>query len=63
MSEKKQSKSTHEAQTLQQQIKHLKRQLALSELKVEALETMIDIAEEQLKVDIRKKPGAKPSKK
>lgn len=50
-----------------QQIKELQKRLALSELKVEALETMIDIAEEQLKLDIRKIPiaigRAKQSKK
>ena len=36
-------------------------QLALHQanLKVLALETMIDVAEEQLKINIRKKPGAK----
>ena len=50
-------------QSAQAQIKQLKRQLELSQLKVEALETMIDIAEEQLQIDIRKKSGAKQSKK
>jgi len=49
--------------THQEQLKQLKRQLELSELKVEALETMIDIAEEQLQINIRKKSGAKQSKK
>lgn len=46
-----------------QDIKSLQQQLAESELKVRALETMIDIAEEQLKIDIRKKSGAKQSPK
>lgn len=46
-----------------QDIKALQQQLAESELKVRALETMIDIAEEQLKIDIRKKSGAKQSPK
>ena len=63
MPEKKQSKPASGEKALQQQVKELNRQLALSELKVEALETMIDLAEEQLKVDIRKKSGAKQSKK
>lgn len=49
--------------SLEEQLKQLERQLELSELKVEALETMIDIAEAELKVDIRKKSGAKQSKK
>jgi len=43
-------------QELQKRIKEL-------ELKVEALETMIDIAEEQLHIDIRKKSGSQQSKK
>jgi len=63
MPEKKQSKPASEEELPQQQIRELKHRLALSELKVESLETMIDIAEDQLKVDIRKKSGAKQSKK
>ncbi len=63
MPEKKQPGPTGDEQSLKQQIKELQKRLALSELKVEALETMIDIAEEQLKLDIRKKSGAKQSKK
>lgn len=41
----------------------LEEQLAEAQLKIRALETMIDIAEEQLKIDIRKKSGAKQSPK
>ncbi|MGK6353578.1 helix-turn-helix domain-containing protein, partial [Parapedobacter sp. DT-150] len=41
----------------------LERELAEARLKIRALETMIDIAEEQLKIDIRKKSGAKQSPK
>lgn len=37
----------------------LQRALHNANLKVLALETMIDVAEEQLKIKIRKKPGAK----
>lgn len=33
-----------------------------AKLKIVALETMIDIAEEELGIDIRKKSGSKPSK-
>ena len=47
----------------QEQLKELKRQLELSQLKVEALETMIDLAEKEFQIDIRKKSGAKQSKK
>lgn len=37
--------------------------LAESKLKIEALNTMIDIAEQEFKIKIRKKSGAKQSKK
>jgi hypothetical protein len=63
MPEKKQPEPTGDEQSLKQQIKELQKRLALSELKVEALETMIDITGEQLQVDIRKKLGAKQSKR
>lgn len=39
----------------------LKKALTEAELKIKALNTMIDVAEEQLKIDIRKKSGAKQS--
>lgn len=47
----------------EQDMKALERQLAEAQLKIRALETMIDIAESQLKIDIRKKSGAKQSPK
>ncbi|NWJ50594.1 MAG: hypothetical protein HXX14_16740 [Bacteroidetes bacterium] len=53
--EQSQSGSSEQTKALQKQIEQLK-------LKVEALETMIDIAEDQLKIDIRKKSGTKQSK-
>lgn len=34
-------------------------ELAFAKLKIKALETLIDVAEEQFKISIRKKPGAK----
>jgi transposase-like protein len=37
----------------------LKKQLEEAQLKIFALNTLIDVAEEQLKINIRKKPGAK----
>jgi|SRR5579863_3646735 transposase len=43
--------------TLEQALKALEEE----KLKVKALNTLIDIAEENLKISIRKKPGAKPS--
>lgn len=39
----------------------LKRALQQAELKIKALNTLIDVAEEHLKIDIRKKSGAKQS--
>ncbi|MEK7257646.1 MAG: transposase [Bacteroidota bacterium] len=63
MPTKKTTVATSAEPNTEEQIKELKRQLELSELKVEALETLIDLAEEQLKIDIRKKSGAKQSKK
>jgi transposase len=48
---------------LEKRIKELEAELRLSKLKVEALETMIDIAEDQLHVDIRKKSGSQRLKK
>ena len=41
----------------------LKEALAFAELKNVALNTMIDIAERQFKIDIRKKSGARQSSK
>jgi transposase-like protein len=39
----------------------LKRALEEAELKIKALNTLIDVAEDQFKIAIRKKPGAKQS--
>jgi transposase-like protein len=39
--------------------KDLEKQLAEARLKIMALETLIDVAEEQFNIPIRKKPGAK----
>jgi len=48
---------------LELEIEQLKHQLEYEKLKSEAFDTMIDIAEEEFKISIRKKSGAKPSKK
>ena len=45
------------------ELKALKKALQEANLKIKALDTMIDIAEEQLKIDIRKKSGARQSSK
>lgn len=44
---------------LQERIKELEEQLEKAQIKYVLTETMIDIAEEQLKIDIRKKHGPK----
>lgn len=44
---------------LQKRLKELEKQLEHAQMKNIALETLIDVAEEQLKVPIRKKAGAK----
>lgn len=46
---------------LPEDVRELQRQLEMERLRTELLNTMIDIAEDQLGVDIRKKPGAKRS--
>ncbi|MCB0520260.1 MAG: hypothetical protein H6577_28260 [Lewinellaceae bacterium] len=63
MSDKKASAGAAPELSAQEQLKQLKRQLELSQLKVEALETMIDLAEKEFQIEIRKKSGAKQSKK
>ena len=46
-----------------QDLKALQQQLQEAQLKIAALETMVEIAEKQYKIEIRKKPGAKQSPK
>jgi transposase-like protein len=48
-----------ELKKLQQRIKELEEQLEAAQIKNVLTEVMIDIAEEQFKIDIRKKPGPK----
>lgn len=45
------------------EVKALREALAFAQLKIKALDTMIDLAEEQFKIDIRKKSGARQSPK
>lgn len=42
---------------VEEELKELRKQLRMSELKVELLETMIDEAESELSIRIRKKSG------
>lgn len=60
----KMSKSEQEEKdALQKRIKELEQQLADARLKAEALDVMIDIAEDMFEVDIRKKYGSQQQKK
>jgi hypothetical protein len=49
----------HKFDAAQKRIKELEKQLENAQMKNISLETMIDIAEEQLKISIRKKSGPK----
>lgn len=52
-------KEKTEKQALEKRIKELEKQLDVSIMHVKALNTFIDIAEEQLEISIRKKSGTK----
>ena len=49
----------HKLEELQKRIKQLEKQLQDAAIKNIALETLVDVAEKQLNIPIRKKPGAK----
>jgi len=52
---------TSEERALEAKIKELEKALEYEKLRSQALDTMIDVAEQNLKISIRKKPGAKQS--
>ena len=52
-------KEKQKLEALQKQIKAMEKQLEDAQMKNIALNTLIDVAEEKLKINIRKKPGAK----
>jgi hypothetical protein len=52
------SEQQQSVEELQQRIVALEKQLEWEKLRVEALDTMINIAEKDLNIQIRKKPGA-----
>ena len=52
----------HNIEVLKKQNEDLAKKLSYAQLKITGLELMIDIAEEQLNIDIRKKPDTKQSK-
>ena len=51
-----------QSQVLKAKVKELTKALEVSQLKVQSLQTMIEVAEETLKIKIRKKAGSKRSK-
>ena len=53
------STSTDEVQELKERIKELEAQLLRAEIKAEAYDEMINVAEAKFKIPIRKKAGAK----
>lgn len=57
------SKESEKIKVDSSQEKELQEMLQYAKLKIEALEKMIDIAEDYYKIEIRKKSGAKPFKK
>lgn len=59
----KKFKESVESIQLKQKIEQLEKALVQSELRATALETMIDIAEKELKINIRKKSNTKQSSK
>ena len=56
-------KSGKSLEELEAENARLKQELDIEQLRNRALNVMIDIAERQFKIPIRKKPGAKQSKK
>ena len=53
------SKERSDNKTLEKRIQELEKQLELAKMKNVALNTMIDIAEQDYKLEIRKKSGPK----
>lgn len=61
--EKDTPQELHHYKEMEQKIALLEKQLAWEKLRGDALDTMINIAEKQLDISIRKKPGSQPSQK
>lgn len=58
--EMKQS-STNKVKALEQKVKDLERLLGQKQIKIDFLEEMIDVAKEELNIDIKKKSSTPPS--
>lgn len=55
------AKESQTVKTLQYRIAELEKRLSLSQLKIESLETMVDIADKEFGLEIRKKFGTEQS--
>ena len=62
-SSKKSTSTEQQTEALQQKIAALEKQLQWEKMRADALDTMINIAEKQLDISIRKKPGSQQSGK
>lgn len=62
LSKMKSTEKAKDTSSLEKENEELKKALELAMLKVAALETLVDVAEDQFNIQIRKKPGAKQSK-
>ena len=62
-SKKKSTSDQQSAEVLQQKIATLEKQLKWEKLRADALDTMINVAEKQLDIAIRKKPGTQQPEK
>lgn len=62
-SPKKSSSHNEQTAALQQKIAALEKQLEWQKLRADALDTMINVAEKQLDITIRKKPGTQQPEK
>jgi hypothetical protein len=61
--QRKQKKADGDRAALLDKIASLEKQLKHQELRAEVLDTLIDVAEKQLEISIRKKPGTQQSLK
>ena len=61
--QRKQKKADGDRSALLDKIASLEKQLKHQELRAEVLDTLIDVAEKQLEISIRKKPGTQQSLK
>lgn len=58
----KEANENSKLKALSKQVIELQKALEKANLKIDGLQTMIQVSEEELKIKIRKKPGAKRSK-